>query len=137
MHFVYQYATQNSLCTAVSYPYQAQQTQCRQRQCNGRLKLKKTQSFSGEQNLAIAVAQQPVAVALGVNPAFQHYKSGVFDAPCPLSANHAVVVAGYTLTEWLIQNSWGTTWGEQGWIRIIRNKGMCGIGRYRSDLLFF
>jgi cathepsin L len=137
MHYAYQYATRNFICSAVSYPYQDKQSRCQQKQCIGRLKLKKTKPFTGERNLAIAVAQQPIAIALGVSSAFQHYKNGVFDAPCPRSPNHAVVVVGYTSTEWLIQNSWGTTWGEQGWMRIIRNKGMCGIGRYRSDLLFF
>jgi len=57
---------------------------------------------------------------------FQSYASGVFTGACSAS-NHAVIMAGYGLDSatnkqyWLIRNSWGTTWGMNGYIKIFRN----------------
>ncbi|NBP58528.1 hypothetical protein EBU71_18735 [bacterium] len=137
MHNAYQYARSTKLCSVVSYPYQAQQNQCRQMQCRGYVKVRRTTPFYGEKNLLNAVSQQPIAIAIGISPDFQHYKSGVFNGSCSNRPNHAVVVVGYTPTEWIIQNSWGTTWGEKGWMRIVKDRKLCGIGNYRSDILSF
>jgi C1A family cysteine protease len=55
---------------------------------------------------------------------FQTYKSGLFNGACS-TINHAVVLVGYGVSGaykyWLIRNSWGTTWGENGYIRVIVN----------------
>merc|ERR1719233_1986187 len=65
---------------------------------------------------------------------FQEYSGGIF-AGCPKSdsTDHAVTVVGYG-TEggqdyWLIKTSWGSSWGEKGFIRLKRGVGMCGIGK--------
>merc|ERR1711990_307789 len=64
----------------------------------------------------------PHSIYLYANSNFQHYSSGIFDdAACPkYSYNHAVVNVGYDTDDeyWLVRNSWGTTWGEAGHIRI-------------------
>ncbi|KAF4081741.1 hypothetical protein AMELA_G00164930 [Ameiurus melas] len=78
-------------------------------------------------------------VAVGINAdldSFHQYKTGIYNnASCtkhPL--NHAVLVVGYGKEEgqqyWLIKNSWGTDWGEGGYVRMERNKNRCGIGGY-------
>lgn len=44
-------------------------------------------------------------------------------------ANHAVLITGYTSDAWIIKNSWGTGWGENGYIRVSRNSAVnCKIG---------
>jgi len=66
---------------------------------------------------------------------FQNYKGGIF-AGCPATnaneLDHAVVIVGYGVSNgtkyWLVKNSWGSTWGEKGFIRIKRDVKMCGIG---------
>jgi len=73
----------------------------------------------------------PISVAIYATSNFQSYRSGVFyDIACPTlspyNVNHAVVVVGYGtangLDYWLVKNSWGTGWGESGYIRMARNR---------------
>ncbi|CAO1398830.1 unnamed protein product [Diamesa hyperborea] len=80
----------------------------------------------------------PVAVAVDSRwPTFILYKSGVYyDNRCSTDAvNHAMIVVGYgnenNQDYWLVRNSWGDTWGEDGYIKIARNKkSHCGIADY-------
>ncbi|KAM6899547.1 uncharacterized protein FYW49_017627 [Xenentodon cancila] len=77
----------------------------------------------------------PVSVAVNAMlPSFHKYKGGLYYEPdCnPKLINHAVLVVGYGTDAgqdyWLVKNSWGTAWGEAGFIRIARNKkNLCGI----------
>ena len=69
---------------------------------------------------------------------FIFYRGGIFNDPkCPadgVQVNHAVVVVGYGTANktdyWIIRNSWGTTWGEKGYMRLIRGVNMCNIASY-------
>lgn len=93
-----------------------------------------------------AVAQQPIAVAVGVSKAWQHYKGGVFDGICSDKPNHSVVAVGYgsytaegsdvSQDYWMVKNSWSTRWGDGGYIRMARSKedgpGLCGIQKRPS-----
>ncbi|CAK6949333.1 procathepsin L-like [Scomber scombrus] len=80
----------------------------------------------------------PVAVAVNAMlQSFHLYKGGLYNAPdCnPKFINHAVLVVGYGSDRgqdfWLVKNSWGTAWGEKGFIRIARNKNnLCGIASF-------
>ena len=81
----------------------------------------------------------PLAIALNADP-LQTYSSGVLDltsSRCPTSGiNHAVTLVGYgydsssKLDYWLVKNSWGKSWGEQGYFRIRRGNGTCGVNCY-------
>ena len=79
----------------------------------------------------------PLAVALNANP-LQTYSSGILDktsSQCPTSGiNHAVTMVGYGnengTNYWIVKNSWGVSWGENGYFRIKRGSGVCGINCY-------
>ena len=86
--------------------------------------------------LKAAIDKQPVAVTIEADTTvFQHYTSGVLDSTkCGTSLDHAVTAVGYGTNEsgqayYLVRNSWGPDWGEQGYIRIaaVDGLGICGI----------
>ena len=66
---------------------------------------------------------------------FQNYGGGIFSGCTSSKQDHAITVVGYGTEEetgedfWLIKNSWGSDWGEAGFIRLRRGVGMCGIGQ--------
>ena len=79
--------------------------------------------------LRTAVGRQPISVCLDASN-WSLYKSGVF-ANCNLTPlNHAVLLIGYEDSgAWIVKNSWGTSWGESGYIRL--NSGnTCGIAQH-------
>merc|ERR1712086_632324 len=86
---------------------------------------------SGETQLAAAVAQQPVAVGID-GKSIQHYKSGIFTGSCTGQIDHAVTVVGYGAGYWKVRNSWGTSFGEAGYIRITRGSDACSIANMAS-----
>jgi cathepsin L len=87
-----------------------------------------------EESLMNAVAHiGPIAVSIFTSHSFMHYGGGIFDDPtCIGRHNHAVLVVGYGSENgndyWIVKNSWGEDWGENGYIRMARNKNnQCGI----------
>ncbi|RWR96354.1 senescence-specific cysteine protease SAG39-like protein [Cinnamomum micranthum f. kanehirae] len=92
---------------------------------------------NSEEALLKAVANQPVSVAIDAGGySFQFYSNGVFTGDCGTYLDHAVTAVGYgTATDgtkyWLVKNSWGTSWGENGYIKMQRDvkakEGLCGI----------
>jgi C1A family cysteine protease len=91
-----------------------------------------------EKALKAAVAQQPVSVAIEADQSsFQLYESGVYtSSDCGTSLDHGVLIVGYGEEDdtdyWKVKNSWGTSWGEDGYIRLERGVNMCGISQMAS-----
>lgn len=139
----YQYVLDNGgIESEANYPYTAQDDQpCfyDSRRSAAKITGFKFLPAGDEKALADAVATVgPITVTIDAsNPSFQFYSSGIYDEPhCDgNNLNHAVLLVGYG-TEggqdyWIIKNSWGTLWGENGYMKIIRNKNnACGIANY-------
>ena len=82
-----------------------------------------------------ALAKQPLSILIEADKmVFQYYSSGVLnDTRCGTNLDHAVLAVGYGTENgqdyWLVKNSWNTTWGDKGYIKIARvdGKGICGV----------
>lgn len=63
---------------------------------------------------------------------------GVYDDPECTSdtVNHAVLIVGYTEEYWIVKNWWGDDWGEEGYMKIAKDKNRCGIANYATYVNF-
>lgn len=146
MDLGFKYIIDNGLCTNLSYPYQAMNQECQKDQCSSVVNISNYGDLkpNDELNLKKGVAQQPVSVAIQANKrSFQLYQSGIYsDLDCGTKLDHGVLVVGYGFDfetdtpYWIIKNSWGEEWGENGYIKIQRNvddqRGLCGIAMQPS-----
>jgi len=119
------------------YPYTAKDGKCKFDKSKG---VSKTTGYmeieeGSETDLADKVAQYgPAAIAIDAsNWSFQLYTSGIYDEPScsAYDLDHGVGCVGYGaeggVNYWIVRNSWGTSWGEQGYIRMIKDKNnQCG-----------
>jgi len=147
MDSAFDWAKKNGgVCTESGYPYTSGTTKkagtCNQSKCTKDAKSAPTKYVDVTKNsdtaLVSALNLQPVSVAIEADQsAFQLYKSGVFTAACGTKLDHGVLAVGYGtdaksgLNYYRVKNSWGTSWGDQGYIYLQRGvsqrEGQCGI----------
>jgi hypothetical protein len=140
MDNAFKYVQANGLCTEAAYPYTAKDGTCKKTSCTASADSKITgykDVTHTENALGTAVDGQPVSIAIEADQSgFQLYKTGVFCGVCGTNLDHGVLAVGYgtdgSSDYWKIKNSWGTSWGEKGYIRVCRNKNECGLSNEPS-----
>jgi len=118
------------------YKYTARDGTCKYSESKGIAKVKgyKFAPSDNEDEIAeMLVATGPLAVALDATP-LQYYSSGIVKKGCTTELNHGVLIVGYGVENgtqfWIVKNSWGGSWGERGFFRILKGHGTCGINTY-------
>jgi len=119
--------------TETNYAYTASDSYCNTRKMG--YKVSVTHSHvnvrsQSDSQLVSALNRGPVSVLIDASDStFQHYRSGVFNQYCGTRLDHAVLAVGYDGQSYKVKNSWGTWWGEQGYIRFQRRAGDNGYGQ--------
>ena len=137
MDNAFKYVMSKGLTTSDNYPYKAVDQVCNTQAVSKKvahLSSFKDVTANNSAALKAAATLKVVSVAIQAN-AIMQYTGGVFNnKACGTSLNHGVSVVGYGTDAsagdfWIVRNSWGATWGEQGYIRmaIVDGQGMCGI----------
>jgi C1A family cysteine protease len=138
MEGAFKFVIENGQCTLSSYPYTAKDGTCQKCTAVARISSCSDVKPNDQLSLKAAVAQQPIAVAIEADTRyFQSYSGGILDSSsCGTTLDHGVLTVGYGEENgqkyWLVKNSWGTTWGDKGYVKIARSdstndKGICGI----------
>ena len=143
MDGAFKYAVDHGMCTESSYPYTAKDGSCHS--CSAVVSVSGCADVKANNQVALkeAVANAPVSIAIEADTKyFQSYTSGVLtSSSCGTNLDHGVLIVGYGtengIKYWLVKNSWGTSWGEQGYVKIARSDstndpGICGIGMQPS-----
>merc|ERR1712190_392296 len=140
MDNAFKYAEKNAICTEASYSYKGRGGTCKASSCSvgipkGDVTGYKDVATDNEQALMEAVEKQPVSIAVEADKsAFQLYRGGILSSTCGSNLDHGVLLVGYGTENgqdyWKVKNSWGTSFGENGYIRLKRGKGgkgECGL----------
>jgi C1A family cysteine protease len=138
MEGAFKYVIEHGQCSLASYPYTAKDGTCTK--CTAVAHVSSCSDVKPNDQISLkgAVAQQPVAIAIEADTRyFQSYSSGVLtSSSCGTSLDHGVLIVGYGsengIDYWLVKNSWGTSWGDKGYVKIARSDstndaGICGI----------
>jgi cathepsin H len=131
------------LDTEEAYPYTANDGSCKFSSANVGVKVVDSVNITlgAEEELKHAVALvRPVSIAFEVVNGFRFYKSGVYTSTTcgstPMDVNHAVLAVGYgtedSVPYWLVKNSWGGSWGDDGYFKMELGKNMCGVATCAS-----
>jgi len=142
MEGAFKFIIENGQCSLSSYPYTSGTTKtggsCQKCSAVAHISSCSDVKPNDQISLKAAVAQQPVAVAIEADTRyFQSYSSGVLtSSSCGTNLDHGVLIVGYGsengIDYYLVKNSWGTTWGDKGYVKIARSSstndpGICGI----------
>jgi len=130
----------NGLDTQSSYPYTGRDDACQNSKTQDNQDVCAT--ITGHTNVgrSESALQEAVGnvgpITIGVNASpWSHYSGGVYDDPsCGAQLNHAVCAVGFDTNQgyWIVRNSWGGSWGEQGYIKMVMGKNMCGLANDAS-----
>lgn len=125
---VWQMAANNKFCTLASYPYKAVKGACKMTTCDG-AEHDKSYVMVAKTEAAMYNALQagPISIAVDAST-WSSYRGGVMTS-CGTGMNHAVVLAGYDSVKdaWVIRNSWGTGWGEKGYVYVKQGSNVCNL----------
>ncbi|KAK9883495.1 hypothetical protein WA026_001669 [Henosepilachna vigintioctopunctata] len=137
MTSAFEYVEKNGIDSEDDYPYLEVDGICRSKEFTPVTKLSGYVQIPSEDEDALTEAiatKGPISVGVDASTmAFNFYRSGIYTGPCSsIDLDHAILAVGFGSENgknyYIVKNSWGSSWGEEGYIRIPRNSGnKCGI----------
>lgn len=130
-----QYAMKYAVELENTYPYTAEDDSCTWSKSEGKVLVTKVTNVppNNAQQLMAAIAKTPVTVAVEADTNFQFYTGGILNSQyCGTNLDHAILAVGYDQKGafYIVRNSWGADWGENGYIRLAitgNDAGICGV----------
>ena len=140
MGSAYDYLKSSGIMSSVSYPYLDMTGSCSfdEYQANSIVADYISAGTSDEEYIKeMLYTTGPLAITINAN-SLQYYTGGVMSVSydeCPYAPSHGVNLVGYGTDEygvdyWTIRNTWGPDWGENGYFRLARGYGLCGVNMY-------
>jgi C1A family cysteine protease len=128
MDNAFKFVKANGIVLEESYPYKAVKGACSK--TTGEFKISGFTDVKDCKTLATALATRPISIAVDATN-WSSYKSGTFNN-CGKQLNHGVLLVGVSDTFWRVKNSWGTSWGESGFIKLATGNtcGLCNVASY-------
>uniref|UniRef100_A0A3Q1FGN1 Cathepsin H n=1 Tax=Acanthochromis polyacanthus TaxID=80966 RepID=A0A3Q1FGN1_9TELE len=128
------------LMTEMDYPYKEGICMYRPHLAAAFVKEVMNVTYNEREMMDAVATRNPVSFAFEVTSDFMQYSSGVYTSTeCHNTTdkvNHAVLAVGYGqengTTYWIVKNSWGSSWGMNGYFFIERGKNMCGLAACSS-----
>merc|ERR1712147_229136 len=109
MELAFNFEKTTTVASESSYPYTARDGTC-------------------TNALKSAIQSGPVSVAIEADQmSFQLYSGGVLPSGCGTNLDHGVLAVGYDSDSFKVKNSWGTSWGNNGYVQISQSGNTCGI----------
>jgi cathepsin L len=139
MNSAFAWAEKQNVATEQSYPYTAKDGSCKTSGLStaipkgGVTGYKSVGSLFSKATVAkleSAIDLNPVSIAIEADQnSFQHYTGGILSSGCGTNLDHGVLAVGYNTAEgyWLVKNSWGASWGDNGYIKLSQTGNVCGI----------
>jgi len=129
-------SSKKGLETESAYPYKAKNGKCGAKASKEKAFVGSWKSISTDEDQIAAALMQYGPLAIGINAGpMQMYRGGIAHPSkliCnPKQLDHGVAIVGFGVDNgtkyWVIRNSWGPSWGEKGYYRIVRGTGACGL----------
>jgi len=134
------YGIREGVTTESEYPYKGKVEKCEYKTGTGKYKFSDWRAVNGTDADMVAALNDIGPLSVGVDATlWQFYIGGIFSVVCGKTLNHGVLLVGYGVEGskeyWIIKNSWGKTWGEKGYLRLIREKDKCGVDNFVNTII--
>uniref|UniRef100_A0A6P7GU79 Cathepsin L-like proteinase n=1 Tax=Diabrotica virgifera virgifera TaxID=50390 RepID=A0A6P7GU79_DIAVI len=130
----FKFIKSSGISSEADYPYVGVDQKCHKNVHKTVSTISGYKHLSANENALISALSSVGPISVSVDASvWSLYAGGLFDErDCGTDINHAVLAAGYTDEYILVKNSWGTDWGEEGYIRLARGHNICQINEDNS-----
>jgi len=134
------YAAREGMETEAQYPYKGKASTCQYSAAKATYHFTNWTMVGANEPAMIAALNEmgPLSVAVCAS-SWSYYSGGIYNSSCGTSLNHGVALVGYGADNgkqyWIIRNSWGTSWGISGYMKLARGEGTgttgkCGVNTF-------